>query len=280
MHKKKKREIGNFILYLNEMPRHCKKCHGITPVHRVSHCPHCGIGFESQPRSSTSSTIERILAQPRAGICQYKLICGEYLSSLKWQENYFDRSHNRCYCSQCYPSTSRNTYEIEGSTYVVPRGWCRFGLRVDQVRSQIDHIWKKWIITYHGTSPIAAQSIVAHRQFLIPGDTCIDGSMIRIRPGHIKDKHEIYTSPTIAYSSHSCYCPQEQFRSKITNKLYYARVVLQCRQKPGAFTIQGETIGAGRKRICQFIPNDQIEFLTTIRSAIVAYGLLIQLTEI
>jgi hypothetical protein len=57
-------------------------------------------------------------------------------------------------------------------------------------------------------------------------------------------------------------------------------VVLQCRQKPGAFTIQGETIGAGGKRICQFIPNDQIEFLTTIRSAIVAYGLLIQLTEI
>jgi hypothetical protein len=70
------------------------------------------------------------------------------------------------------------------------------------------------------------------------------------------------------------------YRSKITNKLYHARVVLQCRQKPGTFTVQGETIGAGRERICQFIPNNQIEFLTTIRSAIVTYGLLIQLTEI
>ncbi len=167
------------------MPRHCENCHGITPVHRVKLCAHCGIEFGSRistrPRSLTSSTIEKrigkdesVIARPRADVCQYKIICGEYLSSLKWKENYFDRFHNRCYCSQCYPATFHDTFEIEGSSYVVPRGWCRFGLHVDQVRSQIDNIWHKWIITYHGTSPIAAQSIVAHRQFLIPGDTCID----------------------------------------------------------------------------------------------------------
>jgi hypothetical protein len=57
-------------------------------------------------------------------------------------------------------------------------------------------------------------------------------------------------------------------------------MVLQCRQKPGTFTVQRETIAAGEKRICQFIPNHEIEFFTTIRSAIVTYGILIQLTEI
>ncbi|CAF4453865.1 unnamed protein product, partial [Rotaria sp. Silwood2] len=216
---------------------------------------------------------------PRSGSCLYKIICGEYLSSLKWQEGFFNRQHNRCYCNECYPMSFHDTYETGGSTYVIPRGWCRFGLHVDQVRAKIDKIWDEWIITYHGTSSIAAQSIVAHRQFLIPGDKCIDGSRIHIRPGHIKDKHEIYTSPTIAYSSHPCYCSIQKFRSKITNKLYNARIALQCRQKPGTFKVQSETIGAGHKKICPFIPNDQVEILTTTRAAIVSYGVLIQLTE-
>ncbi|CAF1487713.1 unnamed protein product [Rotaria sordida] len=211
--------------------------------------------------------------------CQYKTICGEYLSSLKWQENFFNRHYNRCYCNICYSLSSKDTYVIGGSTYVVPRDWCRFGLHVDQVRVQTDRIWDDWIITYHGTSSIAAQSIVAHRQFLVPGDKCIDGSRIHIRPGHIKDKYEIYTSPTIAYSSLDCYCPSQKFHSTLTNKEYNARIVLQCRQKPGAFTVQRETVGAGHQRICPIIPNDQIEIFTTIRAAIVPYGVLIHLTE-
>ncbi|CAF1127924.1 unnamed protein product [Adineta steineri] len=216
----------------------------------------------------------------RSNSCQYKIICGEYLSSLKWQEVFFNRKHNRCYCNECYPMSCNDTFETGGSTYVIPRNWCRFGLHVDQVRAQTDHIWNQWIITYHGTSAIAAESIVNHRQFLIPGDRCIDGTSIYIHPDHIKDKYEIYTSPTIAYSSLSCYCPAQQFRSKLTNKLYNAQIVLQCRQKPGAFKVQAETVGAGNERICSVISNDQVEILTTIRAAIVPYGVLIKLTEI
>jgi hypothetical protein len=120
----------------------------------------------------------------------------------------------------------------------VPRGWCRFGLQVDQVRAQIDKIWHDWIITYHETSP------------------------------------------TIPYSSNPIYCATQKFRSPYTNKQYNAHVVLQCRQKPGTFKVQGETIGAGHQRICPIISNDRIEILTTTRAAIVPYGLLIQLTEV
>ena len=258
------------------MPRRCTHCHGITPPTHVDCCPHCRIKFgssihsRSQPRPSLAAY----------SICTYKRICAEYLSSLKWEENYFDRSHNRCYCSQCYPSSQRDTLQTAGYLYVIPRQWCRFGLHVDQVRVRVNQIWDKWIITYHGTSAIAAQSIVAHQQFLVPGDRCIDGSMIAIRPGHIKDKNQIYTSPTIAYSSNSVYCPTQRFRSRITNKTYDAKMVLQCRQEPGTFNVQGETIGAGTVRLCRFIPNDEIEFYTITRAAIVAYGLLIELTEI
>lgn len=258
------------------MPRRCAHCHGITPQTHVGFCPHCHIKFgssvlrRSRPRSSSASY----------STCTYKRICAEYLSSLKWEETYFNRSHNHCYCSECYSSSRRDTLQTGGHLYVIPRGWCRFGLHVDQVRAHVDQIWDTWVITYHGTSAIAAQSIVTHRQFLVPGDRCIDGSMIAIRPGHIKDKNQIYTSPTIAYSSHSCYCPTQRFHSRITNKTYNAKIVLQCRQEPGAFTVQGETIGAGARSLCRFIPNDEIEFYTTIRAAIVAYGLLIELTEI
>ena len=271
-HKTIERHFGNFFAF-ESMPRRCRQCHGVTPMIHVDSCPHCKLRFH---RSTPSLT--RLSPHPTS--CLYKTLCGEYLSALKWQENYFDRSQNRCYCSRCYPSAQRDTYEVEGYFSVIPRGWCRFGLRVDQVRAQIDQIWDKWIVTYHGTSTIAAQSIVAHRQLLLPGDRCIDGSMIAIPRHHIKDKNEIYTSPSIAYSSHPCYCPTHRFRSRITNKTYEAKLVLQCRQKPGTFNVQGETIGAGRQRLCRFIPNDQIEFYTTIRAAIVIYGVLIELTEI
>lgn len=206
------------------------------------------------------------------------MLCAEYLISLKWQEAYFERRFNRCYCETCYPSSLSNTLKQGGETYVIPRGWCRFGLHVDQVRTAVDSIWTDWITTYHGTTPIAAQSIVIHRQFLMPGDKCIDGSLIGIREGHIPGKNQIYTSPTIAYSSLDAYCPVQHFQSPSTKKRHKAYVVLQCRQKPGEFTVQGETVGAGLHKLCPFIPNDRIEVYTTTRAAVVPYGLLIRVT--
>lgn len=215
----------------------------------------------------------------RNTICPYKQICAEYLTSLKWTESLFDRRHNRCYCTNCYPNIYQDTYQTGGYTYVIPRGWCRFGLYVDEVRAGADKIWKDWIITYHGTSATAAQSIVAHRQFLIPGDKSFDGKLLGIRPGHIPEKFEIYTSPTIAYASHAAYSPRVTFQSTTTNQWYYARVVLQCRQQPDSYQVQRETVGEGTNRICPFIPNEQVEFFTTVRAAVIPYAILIHLAE-
>ena len=116
--------------------------------------------------------------------------------------------------------------------------------------------------------------------FRYTGDKRSDGVQLQIHPGHIKDKYEIYTSPTIAYSSLPCYCPKQSFQSKITNERYNARIVLQCRQKPGTYQVQGETVGAEEERICPIIPNNQVEILTTIRAAVVPYGILIHLAKV
>ncbi|CAF1209137.1 unnamed protein product [Rotaria magnacalcarata] len=258
------------------MTRRCAACHEITPPNNITSCPNCGHDFRRGPvRLPSPNDNDGKLS----GRCKYKSVCAEYLTSLSWNENLFNRGFNRCYCKNCYRDSFPDTLTEAGSLYVIPRGWCRFGLQVDKVRADVDHIWRNWIVTYHGTSAVAAQSIVAHRQFLIPGDKRIDGEKIAIRPGHIDEKFHIYTSPTIAYSGHEIYCPSKRFQSNITNKYYNARIVLQCRQMPGTFQVQRETIGAGNKRICPIIPNSQVEIFTTVRASVVPYGLLIHLAE-
>jgi hypothetical protein len=126
---------------------------------------------------------------------------------------------------------------------------------------------------------VAALSILSHHQFYLPGDMLMDGTVLGIRSGHIPGKKYIYTSPTIAYSSLPAYSHTYTFHSRKTRKDYHVQLVLQCRQNPGTFHVQAETVGSGDQRICPYIPNNIIEHYTEIRSSIVAYGLLIRMTE-
>ncbi|CAF0743756.1 unnamed protein product [Adineta steineri] len=210
--------------------------------------------------------------------CDYFKLCLEYMLSLGFSKRFFNRQQNRCYCEKCYLTTSKDFFIEGGSKYVIPRGWVRFGLYVDQVQAEVEDIWNKWVVSYHGTSPEAAKSIIEHHQFLLPGDQCISGFVIKIRDGHIPGKFQVYTSPSIAYSGHDIYCPSIQFRSN-TGQLYKAKVVLQCRQQPQTYTIQAETIDARSKRICPIIPNSELEYFTEVRSSIIPYGLLIRVFQ-
>jgi hypothetical protein len=126
---------------------------------------------------------------------------------------------------------------------------------------------------------MAALSILSHHLFYLPGDKLMDGTVLGIRDGHIPGKKHIYTSPSIAYSSLPAYSPRYAFHSTMTGKGYHVQLVLQCRQNPGTFHVQAETVGSGKQRICPYIPNNVIEHYTEIRSSIVAYGLLIRITE-
>ncbi|CAF2972278.1 unnamed protein product [Rotaria sp. Silwood2] len=124
---------------------------------------------------------------------------------------------------------------------------------------------------------ILTKSIIAHRQFFLSGsDTCDDGTVISIRTDHIPGKNQVYTSPTIKYSSLDCY--YEMYPYQVSNGQWHqAKIVLQCRQQPGTYKSQGETVGSRSKRICNIILNDRIEIFTTVRVAVIPDGLLIQL---
>ncbi|CAF0748291.1 unnamed protein product [Adineta steineri] len=201
----------------------------------------------------------------------------EFVESLDWDSVLFDSSHDKCYCNNCYPATWANVTDAGGQKYVIPRGWVRIGLYVDAATVGVNDIWNKWIVTFHGTSLVAAKSIIHNGQFWLPEDELIGWSLLRIGPGYISGKKHIYTSPTIAYSSLPLYSPKYDFNSLNDNFDYKAQIVLQCRQKPNTYSVQGETIDARTTRICPFIPNSEIEYFTEIRGSLVAYGLLVKL---
>jgi hypothetical protein len=216
-----------------------------------------------------------VLLLPKASGCSYQALAREFIASLKWKQAFFDDANDRCYCSRCYKESWNDVIAAGDSKYVIPRGWVRLGLLVDPVIAKAHDIWNKWIVTYHGTTKIAAESIIAHRQFCMPGDVLIDGTQLAIRPGHIPDQNFVYTSPTIAYSSGPVYSPVYNFHSTENNSNYEAQIVLHCRQMPNTFQVGPETIGA-KGQICSHIPNSEIEYFTNRRGTIVAYGLLVR----
>lgn len=235
--------------------------------------------LESDRRPRTVDTYRSPSAPPPPRCCPTLLLAREFILSLNWPPVIFNSDFDRCYCPSCYKFNWKDVSEAGGAPYVIPRGWVRLGVLVDPVVEQIHDIWDCWQVTYHGTSIEAALSILKHRQFSIPGDQLLTGNFLSIRPGHIPEKYHIYTSPTIAYSSLPVYCPSYEFIS-YQNKQYLVKIVLECRQNPELMHIQGETVGKGRERICPFIPNSKIEYLTEVRASLIAYGLLLNFEEI
>ena len=169
--------------------------------------------------------------------CPYQALCHEYVLSLGWPKAYFNAAFNRCYCAQCYPEDRLDFYNVASAPYVIPRGWVRVGLYVDDVKAKVEDIWNSWITSYHGTNVDAAKSITAHRQFLLPGDKCEDGRKLGTRC------LDLYTSPTIRYSARDAYAQPVPFISS-SNAHYQAKIVYQCKQKLGTFKTQGATGGA------------------------------------
>ncbi|CAF1241585.1 unnamed protein product [Adineta steineri] len=109
-----------------------------------------------------------ICLMPRVAGCSYQALAREYLSSLNWDKEFFDHANDRCYCSRCYKETWKDVIDAGNSQYVIPRGWVRLGLQLDPVIMKTKDIFNKWIVTFHGTTKIAAQSILQHRKS-IPG---------------------------------------------------------------------------------------------------------------
>ena len=210
--------------------------------------------------------------------CENLLVGREFLASRRWPATLRKAAHDRCYCSRCYLLTYNDTYTVGGNTYVIPRGWTRFGVHVDEPFAKHHNVWKTWVNCYHGTSIKNAISIVEHRQLLLPRDMTMDGKKLQIREGHIPGEYYFFTTPTILYAALDCYTHTYDFRSRKNKKNYKIKVALQCKQKPDSFIVQAETVGARQRqqRICPYVDNDRMEWKTQQRSAIMPYGLMLQ----
>lgn len=211
--------------------------------------------------------------------CERLRIGREFLKSQDWPEALKNAKHDRCYCDQCYPTSPKDTFDVGGKTYVIPRGWTRFGVYIDEPFTRHHNVWKTWVNCYHGTSIDCAKSIVEHRQLLLPRDKTMEGEQLQIREGHIPGEYFFFTTPTIRYAALDCYAYEYDFKSPRNNKVYKIRVALQCKQKPDSFIIQPETVGARRRKetICPHIPNEEIEWKTQHRASIMPYGLMLRL---
>ncbi|CAF0935743.1 unnamed protein product [Adineta steineri] len=170
---------------------------------------------------------------------------------------------------------------VANYTYVIPRGWTRFAVSVDEGFFNHHDVWDKWLNCYHGTSIENAKSCVEHRQLLLPNDTTMHGKKLEIREGHIKGEHYVFTTPSITYAALDYYAHTYHFQSPYNSQIYTIKVVLQCKQKPDSIIVQPETVDARRQgiKICRYIPNDKLEWKTQHRSTVMIYGLLLEVKQ-
>lgn len=209
--------------------------------------------------------------------CEKFHVGREFLAGRNWPTLLSKPTFDRCYCDRCYLKSCKDTFIVGGYTYVIPRGWTRLGIYVDEPFAAHHEVWKTWANCYHGTSIENAKSIVEHRQLLLPRDVTMDGEKLQIREGHIPGEYYYFTTPTIKYAALDCYAHTYDFQSSKDGKFYKIKVALQCKQKPGSFIVQPETVGARQRcqTICPKISNDQMEWKTQHRGAIMPYGLLL-----
>lgn len=123
---------------------------------------------------------------------------------------------------------------VANETYIIPRGWCRFGLHVPPLIKHYNNILEKWTNAYHGTTAKNALSIIQHGQFLINGDTTFQGVTIRTRASVDDDQSYYFVSPHICYASHPWYSEINKF-CVFRGKLYYAQIVIMVKVRPKTY---------------------------------------------
>ncbi|CAF1016318.1 unnamed protein product [Adineta ricciae] len=213
--------------------------------------------------------------------CAHLRIGKEFLASVSWPSSFRRKDHDRCYCHRCYPANLADTLTVAGYTYVIPRGWTRFAVAVDESFFNHHNVWDTWLNCYHGTSIDSAKSCVEHRQLLLPDDVTMHGKKIGIREDHIPEERFVFTTPSISYAALDCYAYTHSFRSPYDLKLYSIKVVLQCKQKADSIIVQPETVCATKqgRRLCPHIPNEELEWKTKHRSSVMIYGLLLEIKQ-
>ena len=217
--------------------------------------------------------------RPEYMTCGFYALCEEYLRVMDVREDALCEHHNKCFCAKCLSAhlggePPKVHYAGNPSRrYALPNGWTRFGLKVNEdmaKRLGMDN----WHVSYHGTTPSVLHSIILHSQLLVPGDTTLAGKRLKIREGHLSQQNYVFTSPSLAYASHPLYATPAKWGTQ------YMQVAIECRQAPGTFDVQAETIGWEEdhpgKQFDELFDNGELEWFSACRVGIVLTGVLIR----
>jgi hypothetical protein len=214
--------------------------------------------------------------------CPFATECFEFLNmpAFGWPRNYFDPEGFRCYCKNCYLKGWDDYMDRSGERYVIPREWCRFGLRVSKIFSAINDIWDSWCNAYHGTTAGNAKSIVEHQGILINNDFSKNAKHIRTRASKDGRQSNYFVTPNIDYASHPWYSEINSFYNK-KNDQRFGQFVLALKVRPGTYDKQRETEGGAKKIFddYRYIKENEIEWFSKRRGCVVPYGILLRIFD-
>ena len=206
--------------------------------------------------------------------CQSMTICREVLEKcLNVKGNFLNPVHDKCYCTNCYEGGEYYSRGKPLKRYVMPLGWCGFGILIDPRfdKEDIRQIFGTYHVAYHGTRSNSVNRILTNG-FALPGDEFI-GTNVNIRRGHISNQDQMFTSPSPNYSSFG-----EVYAATFDYKGMKFKTMFQVKQHPTSYEVQGETMSGRCKS--KYIPDKEIEWKTRKRDSIIPIRILIKQVDI
>ena len=159
---------------------------------------------------------------------------------------------------------------------------CRVG-----PHAKVLKIFENWHVAFHGTQTKYLQPILNNgAQLLMAGDVAFGGDELSEGEGHYNDKwkpkgfdtKKIFVSPSIKYSGCAVYAKKQSYTDPVTKKTVSAQVALQVLIRPGSYDIGKTTVERAQPFDANF-SDDELEWSTKERGAVVVTGLLVKIQE-
>ena len=140
--------------------------------------------------------------------------------------------------------------------YYCPRGWKKFTCRVTDTCEEFDEKYLEWPVAYHGTDFSLAMMISFSR--LKAGGH----AYIKKASGADCFGTGVYFTPSIEYAAHPLYSQPKKMSSEAEKFAgLWVQVVLNCRLKPGCYSVHRGTIGNLTQQIDPNYDNNKLEWL-------------------
>eukprot|EP00759_Apiculatamorpha_spiralis_P042953 PhF_6_TR40683/c0_g1_i4/m.61136 len=196
---------------------------------------------------------------------------------------YFNHEFDLCYCSTCQPNGDK-PYMRAGRTYMLPAGYTRVAVRLDEKRASAERVWDTWPVCYHGTTLAAVPRILKTGRLLptgcydCEGDVVAGRDNITMREGRTatagRNQGKIYFTPVLAYAAHPVHATWTKVRLP-GGKVMEVSVVLQLRARPGFETGEGTLAGFETPR-SEMEYSNQLEWSTNRLGSVVINGILLR----